>query len=69
MSKLDVYCDLRQEVIVRLQQVDRELAELARATDRVTELKAKQAVLLDELAEYNAAIEPLIDPVTLAPKP
>lgn len=60
MSKLDIYQDLRREVEVRINVLEQEERLLGDASRRLATIAERLAVLREELAEYDAAIAPLL---------
>lgn len=61
MNKLKLYRQMKSELLARKAPLLREKDLLLKAATRLTEIGSTLAMIDEEIAEYDAAIEPLLE--------
>jgi len=65
MTKLKLYEEMKSELLARKAPLVRERDQLLAAKTRINEIDKALDAIDEEIAEYDAAIEPLLPPTKL----
>ena len=66
MNKLKLYEEMKNELLARKAPLVREREQLKAAATRIAQIDEALGVIDEELAEYDAALAPLLPPQAVA---